>query len=269
MKIVFEKYEGTGNDFIIIDNRAETFDQQNVKLINHLCNRRLGIGADGLLLLQNHSQYAFEMIYFNADGNVSSMCGNGGRCIAKYAYQHQIINKSAIFYAIDGEHQVEIVDEENVCLKLLVYSNIEKHNNDFLAETGSPHYVTFIDDIDAIDLIKEAHKIRYNKPFDEKGINVNFVNKALYNETVQMRTYERGVEAETLSCGTGTVAVAMVAKQQLNVLNNATCINIKTKGGLLKVFFKETGVWLSGAAKPVFKGEIDLNSLIINRKNET
>jgi len=269
MIINFEKYEGTGNDFIIIDNRTDFFDKQNVKLINHLCNRKFGIGADGLLLLENHSQYAFEMIYFNADGNLSSMCGNGGRCLTKYAYQKQIINKSDVFYAVDGEHHVEIIDEENVCLKLLVYNKIEKYNNDFIAETGSPHYVTFKEDIDTIDIIKEAHKIRYNEPFTEKGINVNFVNKTLDDNFVNMRTYERGVEAETLSCGTGTVAVAMVAKQQFSELHNAEYINIRTKGGHLKVYFKENGVWLSGAATSVFKGEINLSSLTINKQNET
>jgi len=268
MKVSFEKYQGTGNDFIIIDNREEKFDKQNVKLINYLCNRRFGIGADGLLLLENHSQYAFEMIYFNADGNLSSMCGNGGRCIASYAYEKQITKKSDIFYAIDGEHHVEIIDDENVCLKMLVYGNIERFNNDFLAETGSPHYVTFKDDIDDIDIISKAREIRYNEPFEKKGINVNFVNKALTDNRVYMRTYERGVEAETLSCGTGTVAVAMVARQQFSQLKNDESINIKTKGGLLSVHFKQNGVWLEGAATSVFKGEIDLKALTINKQNE-
>lgn len=268
MIINFEKYEGTGNDFIIIDNREETFDKQNVKLINHLCNRKFGIGADGLLLLENHSQYAFEMFYFNADGNLSSMCGNGGRCIARYAYEKQIIKQSDIFYAIDGEHHVEMFDGENVSLKLLVSNNIEKFDNDFIAETGSPHYVSFKKDIDTIDLIKEAQQIRYNEPFTKKGINVNFANEVLIENTVYMRTYERGVEAETLSCGTGTVAVAMVVRQEFSELHDSSCINVNTKGGLLKVYFKENGVWLSGAATPVFKGEINTNSLTINKKNE-
>lgn len=269
MTINFEKYEGTGNDFIIIDNRNDAFDKQNVNLINYLCNRRFGIGADGLLLLENNSQYAFEMVYFNSDGNISSMCGNGGRCIARYAFEHEIIKESDIFYAIDGEHHVEIMNDENVCLKLLVYNNIESFNNDFLVETGSPHYVAFKEDIYTMDLLSEAKKIRYNKPFTEKGINVNFVNKALLNDLVHLRTYERGVEAETLSCGTGTVAVAMVAKQQFAELQEAETINLKTKGGLLKVHFKNNGVWLSGPATQVFKGKIDLNALTIKiNKNE-
>jgi len=267
MIIKFEKYQGTGNDFIIIDNKDETFDKQNVKLINYLCNRRFGIGADGLLLLENHSQYAFEMVYFNADGNLSSMCGNGGRCIAKYAFERKIINKSDIFYAIDGEHHVEIIDDENVCLKLLVYGNIEPFNNDFIVETGSPHYVAFKNNIEVINLVDEAKKIRYSEPFTKKGINVNFVDKALHNNLVNLRTYERGVEAETLSCRTGTVAVAIVAKQQFAELSEAETINLKTKGGLLKVHFKDNGVWLSGPATAVFKGEIDLNALIININN--
>jgi len=258
MKIEFCKYQGTGNDFVIIDNRKETLDKENQALYQFLCNRRFGIGADGVILLQEHNQYAFEMVYFNADGKESSMCGNGGRCITHFAKWLGIINNETTFYAIDGEHKASIQNNSSVSLKMLVYENIDTYENGYVAETGSPHFVQFIEDINNLNIIEAAHAIRYNDTFKEKGINVNFVNNQYTNNLVQMRTYERGVEDETLSCGTGTVAVAMVARTYFKELSEASAVDIKTKGGNLQVLFKKDGVWLQGPVAFVFSGVIEV-----------
>jgi len=255
MKIEFEKYQGTGNDFIIIDNRNYKIPYDNTELFKSWCDRKFGIGADGIIFLQDENQYAFEMKYFNADGNESSMCGNGGRCIAHYAQKKGIVKNKSIFYAIDGEHHFEIY-EDKVKLKLLVSNTIQKHVDGYLVETGSPHYVEFRTQIDAISLLKEAHAIRYNPPFKEQGINVNFAEKI--EGALKMRTYERGVENETLACGTGTVAVAMAARTNFSDFKNQEEINIEAPGGNLKVYFQNDGVWLMGDATFVFKGELTL-----------
>jgi len=261
MNIEFSKYQGTGNDFVIIDNRSELLDKENQALYQFFCNRRFGIGADGVILLQEHSQYAFEMVYFNADGKESSMCGNGGRCITHFAKTLDIITNETTFYAIDGEHKVSIQEDDSVALKMLVYENIDEHENGFVAETGSPHFVQFVEDIADINIIDAAHTIRYNQTFKAQGINVNFVNNHYKNNQIEMRTYERGVEDETLSCGTGTVAVAMVSRSYFKELNNSDTINIKTKGGLLQVHFKTDGVWLQGPVSFVFKGTIEVDKM--------
>jgi len=260
MKVEFSKYQGTGNDFVMIDNRNGPLERSNEALYQFLCDRRFGVGADGVILLEEHNQYAFEMIYFNADGNESSMCGNGGRCITHFAQSLGIINNETTFYAIDGEHKATIHENNSVALKMLVYENIDQHGKAYVAETGSPHFVEFVEDIDSIDIIKAAHAIRYNDTFKEKGINVNFVNNAYSNDLLSMRTYERGVEDETLSCGTGTVAVAMVARQHFESLNDAKTVNIQSKGGLLQVHFRKDGVWLQGEVAFVFSGTIDISN---------
>lgn len=262
MKIEFSKYQGTGNDFVIIDNRNETLEKDNQNLYQFLCDRRFGIGADGVILLQQHNQYAFEMVYFNANGKESSMCGNGGRCITHFAKSLGIINNETTFYAIDGEHEASIKNDDIVTLKMLVYENIDEYENGFVAETGSPHFIQFLDDIDNLNIIEAAHTIRYNNTFKEKGINVNFVNKRIKDNLIHMRTYERGVEDETLSCGTGTVAVAMVARTYFKELKNSPIVNIQTKGGNLKVHFKNNGVWLEGKVSFVFKGLIEVANTI-------
>ncbi len=258
MKIEFSKYQGTGNDFVIIDNRQETLPKDNPALYQYLCDRHFGIGADGIILLQEHDQYAFEMVYFNADGKESSMCGNGGRCITHFAQSLGIIENETTFYAIDGEHKANIFPDGTVALKLLVYEHIDKHENGYVAETGSPHFVQFVEDIEHINIIETAHAIRYNETFNAEGINVNFVNKHLSNSIVHMRTYERGVENETLSCGTGTVAVAMVARSYFEELKDASTVQIQTTGGALQVHFKQDGVWLQGSVGFVFSGVVKL-----------
>ena len=256
----FYKYQGTGNDFIIADNRGKNI-KLNRKTIEQLCNRRFGVGADGLMLLQNKKRYDFEMIYFNSDGRESSMCGNGGRCITAFAGKLGIIKESATFYAIDGPHEAKIIsssgNKDVVSLKMCNVNSTEKNPGFIFLNTGSPHYVVFVEDVKGIDVFNEGRKIRYSERFKEKGTNVNFVEPA--ENVIKVRTYERGVEDETLSCGTGVTAAALAVA--LKQKSNIDLYNIETPGGKLRVFFKKNGatftdIWLEGEAEFVFKGEI-------------
>jgi len=254
----FYKYQGTGNDFVMIDNRLEAFDKNDSQLIAHLCSRRIGIGADGLILLESEPGYDFKMVYFNADGNESTMCGNGGRCIVAFADFLGIINRDTRFLAIDGPH-LAIIDSEHIELKMQDVSTISSNENYHLLDTGSPHYVALKSDLEAIDMNVEGAKIRYSEPFNTTGVNVNFAEK-INNDTFAIRTYERGVEAETLSCGTGATAVAIAMFHSKQTTANA--IHLQTQGGVLKVQFEPhsssfTEVWLCGPANQVFKAELE------------
>ena len=254
MIIEFYKYQGTGNDFIMIDDREKEFDLTDNDLIAALCERRMGIGADGLILLREHDTLDFEMIYFNADGKESSMCGNGGRCIIAFAQMLEMTGNETTFMAIDGEHKGRLMDD-GIYLQMQDVKKIEGVGDGLVLNTGSPHYIEMVDDLDNLDVNKEGRKIRNSAPFKKDGINVNFVLDA--NE-LQVRTYERGVEAETLSCGTGVVATA-IAMHYANCIEE-TLVNVKTKGGELTVSFEEfnggyRNIWLSGEASMVFAGE--------------
>ena len=254
MIIEFYKYQGTGNDFIMIDDRDKEFDLTDNDLIAALCERRMGIGADGLILLREHDTLDFEMIYFNADGKQSSMCGNGGRCIIAFAQMLEMIEDETTFMAIDGEHKGRLMDD-GIYLQMQDVKKIEGVGDGLVLNTGSPHYIEMVDDLDNLDVNKEGRKIRNSAAFKKEGINVNFVLDA--NE-LQVRTYERGVEAETLSCGTGVVATA-IAMHYANCIEE-TLVNVKTKGGELTVSFEEfnggyRNIWLSGEASMVFAGE--------------
>ena len=254
MIIEFYKYQGTGNDFIMIDDREKEFDLTDNDLIAALCERRMGIGADGLILLREHDTLDFEMIYFNADGKQSSMCGNGGRCIIAFAQMLEMIEDETTFMAIDGEHKGRLMDD-GIYLQMQDVKKIEGVGDGLVLNTGSPHYIEMVDDLDNLDVNKEGRKIRNSAAFKKEGINVNFVLDA--NE-LQVRTYERGVEAETLSCGTGVVATA-IAMHYANCIEE-TLVNVKTKGGELTVSFEEfnggyRNIWLSGEASMVFAGE--------------
>jgi len=260
MKLTFYKYQGTGNDFIMIDNRDKILSKNDTKLVNRLCDRKFGIGADGLILLENSEdiQDDFKMVYFNADGNESSMCGNGGRCLVAFAQFLGIIKESARFTAIDGVHDATI-QNDIVSLKMQDVNHISEQQNFLFLNTGSPHHVIFTDNIKDIDIKKEGAEIRYSERYlKNKGTNVNFV-EPVSEDTFSVRTYERGVEDETLSCGTGVTAVALAAfKSSRTNLNE---VKLKTPGGKLSVKFSKTengfsDVWLSGSAKFVFKGEI-------------
>jgi len=257
MKHKFYKYQGTGNDFVIIDNRQEIFDISNTKLINHLCDRRFGIGADGLILLENHNAADFKMVYFNADGNESSMCGNGGRCVSAFAKYLGVIENEGTFEAVDGLHHV-IIEDEVIKLKMQDVDIIDKKDGYVFLDTGSPHHVQFQEGLNDFDVKTEGAKIRYSHLYNEAGSNINFV-EAIDNKTFAVRTYERGVEGETLSCGTGVTAVALAMHNISETEKNL--ITLKTKGGILKVSFEETGtsysnVWLIGPAIMVYKGEL-------------
>ena len=253
----FYKYQGTGNDFIIMDNR-----DGSVKLteeqVRHFCDRRFGIGADGLMLLNTLPGYDFEMIYYNSDGRPSSMCGNGGRCLTRFAYDMGIYCSRYRFMAVDGEHEAELADHGWIRLKMKDVDDIEDRRGDAVLNTGSPHYIKPVADVMNLDVYKEGRAIRYNREFEAAGINVNFVEND--NNRIIVRTYERGVEDETYSCGTGVTASALVFAHNDNGFNR---VEVKTKGGHLAVEFDKTGessfrnIWLGGPATFVFKGEIN------------
>ena len=257
----FHKYHGTGNDFILIDNRKNDFPPDN-ETIKYLCNRRFGIGADGLILLSYKDAYDFEMTYFNSDGNVGTMCGNGGRCAVAFAHKLHIVQDQVKFHAFDGLHQAVVLKKDNdivyVKLKMKNVKNVEYNNDAYIINTGSPHYIRFVTKLNDIDVNHEGRKIRNSERFLPDGINVDFVE--IYNDRLFVRTYERGVENETLSCGTGVIAsaIAYAAKE-----NKEGTFNIKTMGGLLKVMFNKDNdtffnVWLEGPANFVFKGKIEI-----------
>lgn len=257
MTIEFYKYQGTGNDFVMIDNRHDIFDKNDTKLIAYLCDRRFGIGADGLILLENHPQEDFKMVYFNADGNESSMCGNGGRCITAFAKFLGIITDKATFEAIDGMHH-SIIENGTIKLQMQDVSKIVTHEGYVYLNTGSPHHVQMEPDIEALDIMSEGSKIRYGAPYFKEGSNVNFVKK-LSDNSFLVRTYERGVETETLSCGTGVTAVALAMNYIGETEKNQ--IILHTPGGNLEVVFEKneegySNIWLIGPATQVFKGTI-------------
>ena len=256
MKINFTKYEGNGNDFIVIDDRKEEFSEDNVSMISKLCDRKFGIGADGLILLRKHKVYDFQMIYFNSDGNESSMCGNGGRCLVNYALQLDIDLKTNSFLAIDGVHKFKVVDNE-IYLKMNDVKDIVVKNGYNFLNTGSPHVVQIVENVDEINVYEQGKKIR--KQFQEmNGVNVNFVS--FNNDIIKCRTFERGVENETLSCGTGVVAVALYAFKKKKISDNK--ITVSTNGGSLSVSFKNDGnsfheIWLKGNINKIFDGLIE------------
>ena len=258
MTYTFYKYQGTGNDFVMIDNRQKKINKNDTKLINFLCDRRFGIGADGLILLENHDTLDFKMVYFNADGNESSMCGNGGRCLVAFAKFLGVIDNKATFEAIDGLHHA-IIEDDIVKLQMQDVDNVEKFESHVFLNTGSPHHVQFESDLENFDIKNDGAKIRYGAPYNEAGSNVNFVKK-LNDDAFAVRTYERGVEDETLSCGTGVTAVALAMNYIGETEKNL--ITLKTEGGDLQVSFDKENdsyknVWLIGPAKQVFKGEIE------------
>lgn len=259
MTLRFYKYQGTGNDFIIMDNREETVSLQTEQ-IAFLCDRRFGIGADGLMLLNNKEGYDFEMKYYNSDGREGTMCGNGGRCLVKFAYDMGIRKNEYLFSAIDGDHEAEIDTDGIVSLKMKDVDEVVTDNNDFILNTGSPHYIHQVEDVQATDVYKEGREIRYNDEFRKEGINVNFVEVKDEDE-LYVRTYERGVENETYSCGTGVTAAAIAFWHNERGYNNVV---VKTKGGTLSVEYDRMNeneyrnIWLNGPAVRVFEGLIEL-----------
>lgn len=254
----FYKYQGAGNDFVLIDNRDNTFNKNNTSLVAQLCDRRFGIGADGLMLLENDKVSDFKMVYYNSDGNQSTMCGNGGRCIVAFAQFLGIIKDETVFNAIDGLHKATI-DADNVNLEMKDVENVEQYETHLFLDTGSPHHVTMVRNINAVDVKNEGRAIRTSSLYGDAGSNVNFVEK-IDHTTFKVRTYERGVEDETLACGTGVTAVAL-AMHTLGETQLAK-LTLQAMGGDLEVTFEKTtngytNIWLKGEAKQVFKGEIE------------
>ena len=257
MKQTFYKYQGTGNDFVILDNRLLNFDKNDTKRIEFLCDRRFGIGADGLILLENHDTLDFKMVYFNADGNESSMCGNGGRCIAAFAKFLGIIQNKTSFEAVDGLHHA-FLENDTVKLQMQDVAHLEKFESHVFLNTGSPHHVQMEADLQHLKIQEVGAKIRYGAPYNDTGSNVNFVSK-ITDDLFSVRTYERGVEDETLSCGTGVTAVALAMNYTGETDKNLITLNVE--GGQLQVSFENDGlgyknIWLIGPAVQVFKGEI-------------
>jgi diaminopimelate epimerase len=262
MEIQFYKYQGTGNDFIILDNRELAYSGLNTEQVNFLCDRRFGIGGDGLMMLNLKEGYDFEMIYFNADGRESSMCGNGGRCLVKFAYDLGIHKNVYRFLAVDGDHEAEIDPDGTVSLKMKNVSGIKISHGDFILDTGSPHYVKMIRNVMEYDVYRKGKEIRNSPAFVEEGINVNYVEHK-NDEEIIVRTYERGVENETFSCGTGVTAAALVCYHNENGFNEVT---VHTRGGKLTVEFDRLdddhyeNIWLCGPAEKVFEGRMELVS---------
>ena len=264
MQLNFFKYQGTGNDFILIDNQSGQYDKlEDQTLVAGWCDRRFGIGADGLIFLNSHPTYDFEMRYFNADGNLGSMCGNGGRCVVAFAHFLNLIGQECTFLAADGLHEAKVPHPNWIELKMNSVEAIEEQQDFIFMDTGSPHYVEFVEDIDGVNVFERGRAIRYNERFKVEGTNVNFVE--VKQGGIRVATYERGVEAETFSCGTGVTAAAIAhVLQTLSSDEKQYVIPIWTKGGELEVRFELTqgqkfrNIWLCGPANPVFKGLLEL-----------
>ena len=260
MQVEFYKYQGTGNDFVMIDNRSNFFPKENVQLIAHLCDRRFGIGGDGLILLENDSDTDFKMVYYNSDGNQSSMCGNGGRCLVAFAKKLNVIDNSCTFIATDGLHHATIAENGQVSLQMIDVSNVKITPDHVFLNTGSPHHVQLVEDLENYNIKDNGAAIRYGALYGKDGSNINFV-KQINADTFTLRTYERGVEDETLSCGTGATATAIA--MNLTGKTNSTSINLNVEGGKLEVSFNKkddqfTNVFLKGPAEFVFKGQIKI-----------
>lgn len=259
MTIQFYKYHGNGNDFIILDNREGRISELGREKIKRLCHRRFGIGADGFMLLGLQEGYDFTMKYYNSDGLEGSMCGNGARCMVRFAYDLGIHRNSYHFLAADGSHEAELDINGMVRLKMRDVNTVENIVQDYVLDTGSPHYVKFIENVKQFDVTREGKAIRNGKRYVKDGINVNFV-ETMNEHTIYVRTYERGVEAETYSCGTGVTASALMAAHNEVGFNQ---VNVQTLGGKLSVEYDKVddntfrNIWLNGPAEFVFRGQFE------------
>ncbi len=259
----FHKYHGTGNDFILIEDPEGLWEYRlSQPLIEALCTRHTGIGADGLMLLQRTAGYDFRMVYYNSDGHESSFCGNGSRCLVAFAHQLGWIGKEAWFVASDADHEARVLDDGKISVHMKSIARVQPHGPGVVLDSGSPHYVTWVPDVDQEDLIHRAHQVRYAPEFSKEGINVNLLEEC--EGALKIRTYERGVEDETLSCGTGVTAsaIAWAANQQAEGHGQ---VQIHTRGGDLSVswergYYGFRNIWLTGPAMAVFKGTVPLSS---------
>ena len=257
MIISFKKYQATGNDFIVIDNRKKEY-QLSIAQIKHLCDRKFGIGADGLILIEEHPQADFNMTYYNPDGS-QSLCGNGSRAAVHMAASLSLANDHTSFMAFDGIHEAFLLASGIISVKMNEVKELRPTGDDYFINTGSPHHIRFVKNIQEYPVIEDGKKIRYSKSYEPEGTNVNFV-ELLPENTIYVRTYERGVENETLSCGTGVTAAALAASQK----GYKAPVKVKTKGGELEISFKSDDhshffdIFLSGPAKMVFEGKVEL-----------
>lgn len=258
MQFTFHKYHGTGNDFILVDNRDARFTGTENDLFRRCCDRHFGIGADGFILLCKDEETHFRMDYFNSDGNRSTMCGNGGRCLVEFARSLGIITDHARFTAIDGLHEASVTDMGIRLRMTLPHSLRQLSPTDWWVHTGSPHFVRFCtDNISTLDVKHLGAGIRYSEPWKAEGTNVNFVN-ITGDGSLSVRTYERGVEDETLSCGTGVTAAAVVYNHVYQQGADGL-VNITTPGGPLRVHLHQGAEpELEGTATFVFRGQITL-----------
>lgn len=261
MKFHFYKYQATGNDFVLIDNRSGEYSF-STEQIKKICDRKFGVGADGMMLIEKYPALDFNLVYYNSDGS-QSLCGNGSRAAVNFASFLNMVNGHASFNAYDGKHEAEILSSGIVRLKMNDTHAVAQHGNDFIINTGSPHFIRFVQQVNEFPVVEEGKKIRYSEPYNEKGINVNFV-ELLPDNTLFVRTYERGVEDETLSCGTGVTAAALAASFK----GYTSPVSIKTRGGNLFIEFKSgqsaadaasfQDIFLVGPAKMVFEGTLEL-----------
>lgn len=262
MILPFYKYQGTGNDFIIINQLVVGYMRTpEASLIESLCSRKFGIGCDGLIILEESKKADFRMTYYNADGHESTMCGNGGRCVAHLAQSLKLFRRSCRFEAIDGIHEATVHDNGIVELKMGDVSGVERSDDGYVLNTGSPHIVVPVENLEDMDVFKEGRRRRHEPPFTEDGINVNFIEKR--NDGIFVRTYERGVEDETLSCGTGVTACALVTPLIYSQWQDANTVKVMTRGGELSVRFRNKegsfqDIWLTGPATKVYEGQINL-----------
>ncbi len=263
MIVHFSKYHGTGNDFVMIDGRDLDITVFDSNLIRQLCDRRFGIGGDGFIILLNAENYDFKMRYFNADGMEGTMCGNGGRCISAFAHHLGITGLEASFEGIDGKHSASILPNGEIRLKLNDVAGLRRVEDGYLLDTGSPHYVKFVTQLDQLDVNKEGKEIRHQSRFGKGGVNVNFVEMGTSSNKISVRTFERGVEAETFSCGTGVTAA--VISSYYHYKSDIFSYHIQTRGGNLNVTFKAqhpsqfTDIFLTGTATRVYQGSIEVN----------
>jgi diaminopimelate epimerase len=261
MSLHFYKYQGAGNDFILVDNRDRSFKDTDKQTVSKLCDRRFGIGADGMMLIQNQENYDFEMLYFNADGNPGSMCGNGGRCIVAFAKHLGIIDTDTNFLAVDGPHYAKVSEQGNwVDLQMIDINKIDRDGAAYVLNTGSPHYVTQVEDLKTLNVYETGYNIRNNDTYKSEGINVNFVEDL--GDHLFVRTFERGVEDETYACGTGVTAVALSMAKHKNTIGHIDT-PVKVLGGTLNIHFDYDGesfrnVFLCGPAEQVFEGDLNL-----------
>jgi diaminopimelate epimerase len=281
VNIKFSKYQATGNDFVLIDNRDNAISL-SARQIQKICDRKFGVGADGVMLIEKHPTLDFDLLYYNSDGS-QSLCGNGSRAAVKFASTLNMVNGKAKFNAYDGAHDANLLASDIVRLKMNDVKDVRHLGEDFFINTGSPHFIRFVKDIENYPVFEEGKKIRYSDAYKPGGTNVNFV-ELLPDNTIFVRTYERGVENETLSCGTGVTAAALAVFSK----GYSSPVKIKALGGDLSVEFKSensgslptgsgqavpsigqaglpTGqagifreIYLIGPAKKVFEGTLEL-----------